>query len=91
MFEWETNPDRITSADIAVGLASYNEADSISYPTLQADLGLRQYFPELKPVIINCDNHSPDNTAGAFLETTTKVEQDLYYHSARTPRGKAII
>ena len=73
MFEREINPNGITNADIAVGLASYNEADSISHPTRQADLGLRQYFPELKPVIINCDNHSPDNTAKAFLETETEV------------------
>jgi len=31
MFEREVYPGNVSQADIVVGLASYNEADSISY------------------------------------------------------------
>ncbi len=35
MFEREVNHSNVSHADIVMGLASYNEADSISYPTQQ--------------------------------------------------------
>ena len=89
MFEREVNPNAITQADIAAGIASYKEADTIHYPTKQADEGLRKYFPNLKPVIINCDNHSPDGTEEAFLNTETKVPK-VYITTPLIPREKAI-
>ena len=47
------NPSRIREADIIVGIPSYNEADSIAYPTKIASEGLVEYFSEKKSVIIN--------------------------------------
>ena len=47
MFEREENPCAATKADIVVGLASYNEADSIAYPTKQASLGLEKYYEKI--------------------------------------------
>ena len=85
MFEREINPNAITQADIAAGIASYKEADTIHYPTKQADEGLRKYFPNLKPVIINCDNHSPDGTEEAFLNTETKVPKVYITTPPNTP------
>jgi len=85
MFEREVNPQHVTSAGIAVGLASYNEADAIDYPTKQASLGLVKYFGDKNPVIINCDNNSPDGTEQAFLETETEVPK-IYI---TTPPGVA--
>ncbi|MFW6152178.1 MAG: glycosyltransferase family 2 protein [Verrucomicrobiota bacterium] len=73
MFEREENPQGIEWADIVVGLASYNEADSIAYPTQQAGRGLKKFYPDRKTAIINCDNHSPDNTEAAFMEADTDV------------------
>ncbi len=73
MFEREVNKSNVTQADIVVGLASYKEADSIDYPTQQASLGLCKYYPDKKSCIVNCDNHSPDDTEGAFLGTETEV------------------
>ena len=73
MFERETNPRGVKQADIVVGLASYNEADSIAVPTTQADIGLRQYFGDRTLAIVNCDNASPDDTESAFMETETGV------------------
>ena len=39
------NPDNVGNVDIIVGIPSYNEADSISYPTDVASRGLLNYFP----------------------------------------------
>ena len=39
-FEAEINPENIDKADMVVCIPSYKEADSISYPTAQADEGL---------------------------------------------------
>ena len=73
MFESEVNPDNIERADLIVSIPSYKEADSISYPTIQASLGIEKYFRDKSAVIINCDINSPDNTKEAFLKTETKA------------------
>ena len=51
MFENEVNPDNIDKAELVVSIPSYNEADSISYPTQQASEGVSQYFPDKKAVL----------------------------------------
>jgi len=73
MFEREVNPDRISKAEIAVVIPSYQEADSIAFPTKVASEGLVKYFPNRSSVIINADNASPDDTEGVFLATETEV------------------
>ena len=85
MFEREINPRRVTQADLVVGIASLNEADSISYPTRKMSQGLKKYFPDLTSVIINVDNNSPDDTRGGFLSTPTRVPK-IYI---TTPPGTA--
>ena len=87
MFEREENPSGITEADIVVGLASYNEADSIAYPTQQASQGLTRYYGDRSSVILNCDNHSPDGTEQAFLETATDVPK-IYITTPPDTPGK---
>ena len=46
MFEREVNRQHVTEAEIAVVIPSYQEADSIAYPTKVASEGLRKYFPD---------------------------------------------
>ncbi len=87
MFEREENPRGVTQADIVVGIASFQEADSIAYPTQQASIGLRKYFPDSSAVIINCDNCSPDNTEQAFLDTETDVPK-IYITTPPDTPGK---
>lgn len=87
MFEREENPCNVTSANLAVGLASYKEADSIAYPTAQASLGLKKYYSNKSSVIINCDNHSPDDTESAFLGTDTEVPK-IYITTPPDTPGK---
>ena len=73
MFEREENPRNVTQADIVVGLASYNEADSIDYPTRQVSAGLATYYGNRTSAVLNCDNHSPDGTEQVFLGTETEI------------------
>lgn len=85
--ENEINPEGIEKAEMVVCIPSYNEADSISYPTTQADKGLVKYFSDTSSVIINCDNDSPDNTRQAFLDTPTKVPK-IYLSTPPGIKGK---
>ena len=85
MFEREENPSGVTQADIVVGLASYQEADSIAYPTAQASLGLKTYYGDRSSAILNCDNHSPDGTEQAFLGTETEVPKIFITTPPDTP------
>ena len=81
------NPDCLTSAEIIVGIPSYNEADAIAYPTDVASRGLTEYFPDKKSVIINVDNNSPDGTKSAFLNTPTLVPK-IYISTPEGVKGK---
>ncbi len=81
------NPDRVSEAEIIVGIPSYKEADSIAYPTDQADKGLRQFFPNHKAVIINVDNNSPDGTREAFMNTPTQTPK-VYISTPEGVKGK---
>ena len=86
-FETEYNPENIKSVEMIVCIPSYNEADSISFPTTQADKGLTKYFGDKSSVIINCDNNSPDNTKQAFLDTPTDTPK-IYMSTAPGIKGK---
>ncbi|MBN1277698.1 MAG: glycosyl transferase [Deltaproteobacteria bacterium] len=86
-FESEINTEGIKNAEMVVCIPSYNEADSIRYPTGQADKGLAKYFRDITSVIINCDNNSPDGTKEAFLNTPTKAPK-IYISTPPGTKGK---
>ncbi len=81
------NPSNIKSAEIVVGIPSYNEADSIFFPVEQASKGLNIYFPHKSSVIVNVDNCSEDGTKDAFLNTPTKIPK-IYASTEKGVRGK---
>jgi len=81
------NPNRVDHADIVVGIPSYNEADSIAFPTDVASRGLLDYFPDKKSVIINIDNNSPDGTKDVFMNTPTKIPK-IYISTPQGVKGK---
>ncbi|RLB82884.1 MAG: glycosyl transferase [Deltaproteobacteria bacterium] len=83
----EENPNDVRSADVIVGIPSYNEAELISYPTQMANEGLIKYFGDKNSVIINCDNNSPDGTREAFMNTPTEVPK-IYLSTPPGVRGK---
>lgn len=55
------------SADIVVGIASYNNARTIGHVVRAVDAGLAKYFPNEKAIIINSDGGSKDATPEAVL------------------------
>lgn len=81
------NPSKIDTVDMIVGIPSFNEADSIAYPTRIASQGLTKYFPDKKAVIINVDNNSPDGTRDAFMSTATEVPK-IYISTPKGVKGK---
>jgi glycosyltransferase involved in cell wall biosynthesis len=87
LFHGEVNPDGIRRVELVVCIPSYREADSISYPAVQADKGLLKYFGDKSSVIINCDNDSPDQTKEAFLHTETQTSK-IYLSTPPGVRGK---
>jgi len=83
------NPDHVTSAEIVIGIPSYNEANNIAIPVEIASRGLLEFFPDKSYVIINVDNHSPDGTKAVFLKTPTKVPK-IYVSSQEGVTGKGV-
>ena len=61
--------DRLGRADIMVGIPSYRNAATIGYVVRAAQAGLVQYFPDLRPVLVNADAGSPDGTQRVVVET----------------------
>ncbi len=83
----EDNPHDISSADLVVGIPSYNEAALISDPTEKASEGLVNYFGDKNSVIINCDNNSTDGTREAFMATATEIPK-MYLSTPPGVKGK---
>ncbi|MFQ5753154.1 MAG: glycosyltransferase [bacterium] len=84
---YKLNPNKITHADLVVGIPSYNEADNIAFVVKQIMQGLRKYFTNYKSVIINVDNNSPDDTKTAFLKTPIGVSK-IYISTSPGVKGK---
>jgi glucosylglycerate synthase len=61
--------ERLGSADIMVGIPSYRNAATIGHVVRAAHAGLVQYFPDLRPVLVNADAGSPDGTQRVVVET----------------------
>ncbi|MBN2567736.1 glycosyltransferase [Candidatus Woesearchaeota archaeon] len=64
--------DHLQSADILIGIPSYNEADSLGHVVEQVDQGLSKHFPGRTCVIANIDNSPGEETREAFLKVRTR-------------------
>ena len=56
-------------ADIVVGIPSFRNADTIAHVVRNAAEGMVKYFPGLRPVLVNSDGGSSDNTVDVVLQT----------------------
>jgi len=61
--------ERLGRADIMVGIPSFKNAATIGYVVRAAHAGLVQYFPDLRPILVNADAGSPDGTQRVVVET----------------------
>ena len=59
----------IGTADLMVGIPSFGNADTIGHVVRAAMAGMVQYFTELKPVLVNADGGSPDDTPRVAVST----------------------
>jgi glycosyltransferase involved in cell wall biosynthesis len=66
--------EEIGCADIVVGIPSFRNADTIAHVVRTAAQGMVEYFPGLKPVIVNSDGNSSDNTMDVVLQTPVPPE-----------------
>ena len=60
---------RVGDADLMVGVPSFGNADTIGYVVRAATAGMVQYFPDLKPILVNSDGGSPDDTPRVAVST----------------------
>lgn len=60
---------RLGAADIMVGIPSSRNAATIGHVVRAAQAGLVQYFPDLRPVVVNADADSPDGTGRVVVDT----------------------
>jgi glucosylglycerate synthase len=60
---------RVGEADLMVGIPSYSNAETIGYVVRAATAGMVQYFPDLKPILVNSDGGSPDGTPRVAVST----------------------
>ncbi len=60
---------RIGTADLMVGIPSFGNAETIGYVVRAATAGMVQYFPDLKPILVNSDGGSPDDTPRVAVST----------------------
>ncbi|MDA8236747.1 MAG: glycosyl transferase family 2 [Chloroflexi bacterium] len=61
--------ERLGRADLVVGIPSFRNATTIGHVVRAAQAGLVQYFPDLRPLLVNSDAGSPDGTQRVVAET----------------------
>jgi hypothetical protein len=59
----------VGQADLMVGIPSFGNADTIGHVVRAAMAGMVQYFPDLKPVLVNADGGSKDDTPRVAVST----------------------
>ena len=67
--ETEAVVQRIGTADILVGIPSFNNADTIGHVVRAVSAGLAKYFPEQRAVLVNSDGGSADGTPDVVAQT----------------------
>jgi glycosyltransferase involved in cell wall biosynthesis len=67
----------IGSADIVIGIPSYNNARTIGHVVKAVQAGLLKYFPDKKAVLINSDGGSRDGTMDVVQRTGIEDLQSI--------------
>ena len=67
----------IKSADILVGIPSYNNAKTIGHVVRAVQGGFAKYFPEKKTVLVNSDGGSTDGTMEVVQDATIDSFQSI--------------
>jgi hypothetical protein len=87
----EARLDDIGSAEILVGIPSYNNADTVEHVVKAVSVGLAKHFPGHRAVLVNSDGGSSDETTAIVARTTIDfqhffiAEQQSILHRIVTP------
>jgi glucosylglycerate synthase len=83
--------ERLGRADILVGIPSFRNADTIAHVVRQAAQGMVEYFPGMRPVLVNSDGGSPDRTRDVVLSTAVppQVSKIVTPYSGIAGKGSA--
>jgi hypothetical protein len=72
--EAKKQPEELGPADIAVGIPSYNNADTIGHVVSTSQEGIRKHYASLRGLIVNSDGGSTDGTTDKVLEVASDPE-----------------
>jgi glycosyltransferase involved in cell wall biosynthesis len=82
--------ERIKSADILIGIPSYNNARTIGHVVRAVQAGLAKYFGPQKAVIVNSDGGSADGTMDVVHSTSIEDFQSILLHHRVEPAMKIV-
>ncbi len=80
--------DRVGSADIVVGIPSFNNARTIGHVVRAVQAGLAKYFPDKKSVLVNSDGGSKDDTLDVVQNTSIENYASILLHHRVEPLFK---
>jgi len=80
--------DLIKTADIVVGIPSFNNARTIGHVVRAVQAGLAKYFPDRKSVLVNSDGGSTDKTHDVVKETSIEDYASILLHHRVEPLFK---
>jgi glycosyltransferase involved in cell wall biosynthesis len=80
--------EKLGSADIVVGIPSFNNARTIGHVVRAAQAGLAKYFPEHRAVIVNSDGGSSDGTTEAVQQASVEDFGAILLHHRIEPISK---
>jgi glycosyltransferase involved in cell wall biosynthesis len=77
--------EEIGSADILVGIPSYNNALTIGHVVKAVQAGFAKYFPDKKCVLVNSDGGSSDGTMEVVHKATLEDLKTILLHHRVSP------
>lgn len=84
----QDNPDNVTRADVAVGIATCRDGTSLSRSLEQVDRDLSAHYPGRSMVMICCNSRSDEATRQAFMATRTRSPK-IYLTTGNGDTGRA--
>jgi glycosyltransferase involved in cell wall biosynthesis len=88
--EVEARVRELGTAEIVVGIPSYNNAATIGHVVRAAAAGLAKYFPDRSSVIVNSDGGSKDGTPDVVARAEFQAPRTLLVSHALNPVHKII-
>jgi len=76
--------EELKSADILIGIPSYNNARTIGHVVRAVEAGLSKYFSAYKSILVNSDGGSNDGTMDVVNDTTVDHNSLLVHHQAES-------